>query len=747
MSDITQEILTQNGFLREHIFSVTPIEESFFSRPEGDNLTLAGSEQLLSQVLGINPRVNDSIESLTELSLASRNLNFKTNQVGCYYNDGLKIDKKICQWCTRNIDCTSHENNSRLRSLNFEILSKSKCNNNDAKILQDYFSNKKFSRTDGIIFTDEIDPFKPGLTIEGNRTLSIIKLDDINYSKSQTRNSWSHVFFSRCLGRSVTVFEAIILNSSIGILKGEFGNLYETNSSTVNLPKISDIKSLFYKLSGNQELNMTKIQLKSSLKQHKLIGDEINSLGSDFTLLKNLYNNTKKYVEHNFFDINQEILFNYNLEIDFEENVVNFFHEVQFGLHLKISNTISLENRFFDVRRKAYLISNQQNSSKSLPDSLQFVRHVIIDKLENAYVLVDGIDSQLSFNGKKSGLHIPSNWLDVSYEPSEYFIQRVAKGQRSQEVRLWNGISRVRVKGKNILYLFSPADIFSALAVNLYSKSKNYSISDPNDATTRDDFFKLLYDIFFDKIEYNSSNTRYNFKSSSRGKLETFREIYTQPILRRFMPYELLYSLIKYKVVTENFVKIFTEYDPRDDRLSTENIVFTSPGFQFQGVSHDEMVLLFQREHKTFYFDEVIRTESSQWKLCHASGWRFDINHEKRINKIVDLLNYDYNSSAKSSFAKNQFFLPSIKVFDALNDDVEIAYSMWTYFMERLNQEGTRGLIVLVFSDEYEFYEDIIGGSYKTKTGIFHKGAELYLLEPKENLSNGSPNFLPLKIV
>ena len=131
--------------------------------------------------------------------------------------------------------------------------------------------------------------------------------------------------FSRCLGRSVTVFEAIILNSSIGILKGEFGNLYETNSSTVNLPKISDIKSLFYKLSGNQELNMTKIQLKSSLKQHKLIGDEINSLRFDFTLLKNLYNNTKRYVEHNFFDINQEILFNYNLEIDFEENVVNFF--------------------------------------------------------------------------------------------------------------------------------------------------------------------------------------------------------------------------------------------------------------------------------------------------------------------------------------------------------------------------------------------------------------------------------------
>ena len=150
---------------------------------------------------------------------------------------------------------------------------------------------------------------------------------------------------------------------------------------------------------------------------------------------------------------------------------------------------------------------------------------MIIDKLENAYVLVDGIDSQLSFNGKKSVLHIPSNWLDVSYEPSEYFIQRVAKGQRSQEVGLWNGISRVRVEGKNILYLFSPADIFSALAVNLYSKSKNYSISDPNDATTRDDFFKLLYDIFFDKIEFNSSNTRYNFKSSSREKLEMFREI------------------------------------------------------------------------------------------------------------------------------------------------------------------------------------------------------------------------------
>ena len=101
MSDINQEILSQNGFLREHIFSVIPIEESFFSRPDGDNLTLTGSEQLLSQVLGINPRVNDSIETLTKLSLTPRNLNFKTKSMGCYYNDGLKIDKKICQWCTK----------------------------------------------------------------------------------------------------------------------------------------------------------------------------------------------------------------------------------------------------------------------------------------------------------------------------------------------------------------------------------------------------------------------------------------------------------------------------------------------------------------------------------------------------------------------------------------------------------------------------------------------------------------------
>ena len=90
MSNLQEDIFDKNGVFREHIFSVDPIEEKFFSRPRGNMLTLSGSEQLLTQVLGINPRVDNSIETLIELSLVSGDLNINTNKVGCYYNDSLK---------------------------------------------------------------------------------------------------------------------------------------------------------------------------------------------------------------------------------------------------------------------------------------------------------------------------------------------------------------------------------------------------------------------------------------------------------------------------------------------------------------------------------------------------------------------------------------------------------------------------------------------------------------------------------
>ena len=195
--------------------------------------------------MGIIPRVDDSVETLSKLANVSSDSRLATEKVSCYYQPNLKIDKKICQWCMKNNTCTSYENNSRLRSLNFEIISKQKPKNNDIKLIEDYFKNHKFRRLDNLVFTDRIDPFKPGLTIEGNRVIFLVKLEDINYSNSKIKNPWSHIFYSKLLQRTLTVFEALYLNSSIMILKGSFGNLNESIASSESLPTINELKLFF----------------------------------------------------------------------------------------------------------------------------------------------------------------------------------------------------------------------------------------------------------------------------------------------------------------------------------------------------------------------------------------------------------------------------------------------------------------------------------------------------------------------
>lgn len=749
-----------NGMEKFHTFSVTPLEERYFSRPKGNGFQFSENLQLIQQILGIIPRIDDSVETLSKLANASSDSKLATEKVSCYYQPNLKINKKICQWCMKNNTCTSYENNSRLRSLNFEIISKQKPKNNDIKLIEDYFKNHKFRRLDNLVFSDRIDPFKPGLTIEGNRVIFLVKLEDINYSNSKIKNPWSHIFYSKLLKRTLTVFEALYLNSSIMILKGSFGNLNESIASSESLPTVNELKLFFNQLSDNSEFNLSKKQLKKTLIKNNLIGKSIDLLGSELILLKNLYKNTIKYIDHNLFDIQQEILVNYDSLLDLDDNITNFFHEVQMSLQKNMkSQEFPKGAKFFDVRRKGYIIANSKGITKPLPSSIQLTRVIKIDELQDSWVLIDGYDSQLSYKGKKSELKIPSEWLDITYEPNNYFRKRILNTQRSQTVILWSENSELS-KNENFLYLFKPMEIFSALSVNLYSKSMNYSIVDPDDSAARDDFFKLIYDVFFAKLDHRKLdvksgilNPNYSIYNESLEKLESFKDTFTQPILRRFMPYEFIQSLVKESLVKDNFIKNYFLYSQTNDNITYEYIVMTSPDLGYSGLSDNDMVLTFQREHRTILLDEQtgdiddLPEKSSQWKLYSSEGWQFEVNHDKKINKIIDLLNYSHNSGGKSSFVKNQFFLPSQLVFDLLNNEQKKAFQIWTYLVDRLNQEGTRGLLIMVFSNELDQYVSLIGDCYVNWTGIIEQGNELCLLEPKENLSKGSPNFLPLKTV
>ena len=89
--------------------------------------------------------------------------------------------------------------------------------------------------------------------------------------------------------------------------------------------------------------------------------------------------------------------------LDLDDNITNFFHEVQMSLQKNMKSKEFLKGaKFFDVRRKGYIIANSKHITKPLPCSIQLTRVVKIDELQDSWVLIDGYDSQLSYKKGKN---------------------------------------------------------------------------------------------------------------------------------------------------------------------------------------------------------------------------------------------------------------------------------------------------------------------------------------------------------
>ena len=738
-------ILRSNGFFLTKSFTVEPVDKKYHTRPEGKHLNLNGRAKDIEIILGIRPSVEDQKILFTEFV---NKVNNSSNVTDCFHEPNLKINKRICGWCQRNVECSLLEEGSSTKSMEYQVFEKKGSKSgNDISILESYFQNRDYHVRSKIpLYTDKMDPFKPNLTNKGSRIMILLNINDINYGKEQELGSWSHIFFSRYLFRTLSTFEAILLNSYVFAATDEvkLDALFKKAELIETLPTVKDIKDFFSDLfPGPYQFNATKAQIKYSLTNKNLLEDRLSNIKEEFHFMTEAYNNTKRFFHFGFFDINLELFTCYQPGMTLDDCIVEFFFEVQSYLQpLFAKDNVNLDSSFFESRKKCIIYSNVGNVGVDLPINYQVVRVEINENLTNSWVLVEDISDQIIFSGIKSKKKINIHWIDTKFEPTERLLFKLSNQYRGKNLAIWPNVDKTNSPEFGNLIIFNPIDIFSLMSVNLVGKSNNFSTGDSISESRRESFWHLISSVFFGNLRYKTLDEKKELKTDKRDKLIKFKEIFQHPKFRRFMPFNLIENVHSEYPESHDFIEYMKYETPGFEREIIHRLVIRSPGYVFRGENYEDLEWVFERTESR---DEENRVQLSLWENVSVKGWEFELNHQRKIKNFVELINHtDVRKSL--FFQDNQYVLLSPKVIELLNQEDKDSHRFENYFINRTNQDGQSSALIFTFYSELSQLENLIGKVDFLNSNIEIKGDEIILVLPKIAVSESSPNFLPLKI-
>ncbi len=774
LNEVDDSILTEHNFSPKDIFYVNPSDsEGILVRPQGDSILLDKKSKTFEEILGLTPSFTSPSVALNQLILTGSD---NVDTVNCYIEPNLKINKRICLWCMRRTECDLSEQTFQSKSMKYAVYTKKRITQilkSDVALVKNYLEIRQYKMKHGKVFSDSLDPFKPGLTNQGSRTISILRLGDLNYGFSLTSCNWSHIFFSKILNRTLTVTEAILINSYIRVVSDKV-SLNFSDDSTYSLPSVKDLIDFFYNLSGNYELNMTKKYLRMMLHDYDLIGDSVNLLSNDFNIIKSLYLTTKKYIDTGFFDEELELFSFYIDGMTIDDCIVELFHNIQTELQSNLrKKSQSRGVKFFEPRKKCYILFGGRDVSFPLPSNYQIVRIDVVEGLSEPWVLVDGVDQQICLSGRKSGIFIPRHWGDVkisSIDMQLYFISK--NGHRSEFVSWQEQNQGNDTKYSNKPVLFLPVDIHSFMSMNLVGKSRNFSTSDARTEIKRHNFWKLIKSLFFDNLSDQGLVEKRIFGKNHREDLVRFREEFNRPIYKRYSPLILVEKLSS----SYSFIRQYIQYTKRLTEENSQRIIheikLVSPGFSIGENEYKDLVWIFQRveEEKTIeedYDSEIIEYNNelqqslgyvtqqtgdkiytlTPWRCVKSDGWEFNYNHDGKVKRFCELLNFDGEFRSESFFHENPCVWMSPKVLHQFKSESERLTEIRRYIGNRINQEGKFSGLIFIFTSELPEIELLVGTLTHKETGIAIGDDMLMMCLPKIAISETSQNFLPLKII
>lgn len=387
-SDLIDRIHSKRNVLNKPVkteaFSSSWKEKLRHTRNPGERFEIgANNHDLVSSLLGMPPSTNADSDFIRLGNLAeATSQESKEQLVQCYIDPKIMINKKVCLWCSRKRECDYQEHSLRENFLTYNIYSKATDNNKtqgaeDSEQLKVWIKDKKHMISyDGeamFVFNNPNDPFKPYFGRSRNRELNFLPCEMVHLAETpNSPNSWSHLFFSSTLNRTLALFEALFIDSLYSI--------YAT-VRVDGFPKFVDVAAMV-SVGGEISRFWTDITKGKIFNFSDQPSPEYEKLQAVWILCKK----TQDFYENGLLEPSTEVFASGSSDDTFQEGLHRFCNEVDKALLIKHkADSLFMERRFDAI----VLTPSKDDYIPPLNGKLRVVRKSILNGLNRSWVLID----------------------------------------------------------------------------------------------------------------------------------------------------------------------------------------------------------------------------------------------------------------------------------------------------------------------------------------------------------------------
>lgn len=724
-------------------------------RPKGRRFQLQGLRSYLEQTFGIRNRTSDVFDVLELESRASRIESFldpDSRLVNCLVHTDFRINKVICNFCYNREKCNDQESRKFNQKIEYEILSQLEPKNKDdfkriKSWLQEYnnpYNPANPLHQENMIFSDRLSPFRPGFSIQRGSKCFITRLDEVKSPNKLTGYNWNHLFYSEILGRTLTIFEAIYLNSVIQ------DNRYVDGIKS--FPSIRDTKEFFRK---NQFMNkrVTKSVINSNLDY--FLSSRNSNLKIENPFLYGAISKTEQLFQSGLYNEKLEIFFEYDGKKDFRGHLICLWQEVISAIYSE--NLIELESNLFDPRIQGQIFypkeEGKQIISLVLPLHVQILRLIPIEGLSESWLISNSQIPVTQYINNQNGKLFPFDLSQSNFKVSRRIEQLLLDSSRKYKARIWPRVYNEDFGESKYtrLNIFLSRDIYSAMSMNALFRKYVNSSGDSKQKRKQYQFQTILRDVFFFLIEKNSRNI---LDSIDRANLITLREEIMHPKYQRFKPLDILLKISEMKFNDSSGEKLsnpFIQYQQTTrDLKKTENFVLRSPKYIEDGTSGETIQSLewvFVKESEIDAHGRIV-SRGNKWKLLKDKGRKIRL-HVNRVDNFCELLNWipfkEKTEILQTSEAQSMYLSEGMEKL--LQQGNQNAIMIWSKIIDILNQDGVYGCTFFITPTEFTEINQLIGEMRFNELHIDDLNLKILYGNPTEAITNLSPNFLHVGVL
>jgi len=716
-------------------------------RKEGTDFTLEGKQHELERIFGLRGRSSRHEEFRDfEQKVYSKNPSELTE---CLVDSELSVNLKICNWCIQRNICANKENRNLKSTDTIEIRSRQMERHKDAEVLEDWFSEGSFVSTKiskCLVFTDPSDPFKPGFgRISDNRKLLLVPMNEIAQINLGDEHNWSHLFYSKYLRKTISVFEALCLNAmtqwKMTLEKGQ----------SMDFPTLRQIQTFFKNLMGPIALNFSKVQLQKRLFESFFSDTELE----ENVLLDQLLRNTNQYFDSKLFDNKLEIFSTSKISIElvqtmdkmnnpmFIDLLTEFLYDVLQKTKLYKTKD-DLKDVFFEERIQCQILTPKGLANLQIPVQYQTLRIMEIEKLAQTWILIDSDKFPKTEKNSAPFHKYPEKWTAKYEIPSQLKNHMLENVDSEYKMANWDEIKQA-TKISDVI-VFQPSNIFSANSMSLLLNKYSNSSGDKHSTKTLESFDSIMKLVFFNPAKRMHSNAKL------ASDLLDLKQEFDRPDYRRLNPLDCLKEISKNSKF-KRFISYQDDPDEDDDIIGkvTMQIKLETPGYFERGNDeekdkHKPLSWVYRKiTEKNTLDNRNADVNFHDWEPYRIEGREVVLN-KKNIERFKELLQ-TRSSINKEEVYQSKYLWCSPNVHSLLQDEdhpskVDEMSILSSFIRNLINHEGTFGTVMVATESERAHIERLVGRQRFRTISDLISGQTIITWLPSAMISDFSPNFL-----